>query len=81
MGGAGNRSQYFSRGIGKDQSVLMPVVNDRTRSYDYTRNVAVAGLNRFRLRRGKRHDRNSGLSIYLLIDILPGLLPGKIDSF
>ena len=28
-GSAGNRSKYFSRGIGKDQSVLLPEVNDR----------------------------------------------------
>jgi len=28
-GSAGNRSKYFSRGIGKDESVLLPEVNDR----------------------------------------------------
>ena len=43
----------------------------------HTRNVAVRGLNRFRLRCGKRHDRNSGLAIDLLTD----LLPGEINSF
>ena len=30
-GSAGNSSKYFSRGIGKDQSVLLPEVNDRGR--------------------------------------------------
>ena len=28
-GSAGNRSKYFSRGIGKDQNVLLPEINDR----------------------------------------------------
>jgi hypothetical protein len=28
-GSAGNRSKYFLRGIGNDQSVLFPEVNDR----------------------------------------------------
>jgi hypothetical protein len=30
---AGNRSKYFSRGIGKDQSVILPEVNDRGQYY------------------------------------------------
>jgi hypothetical protein len=30
-GSAGNRSKYFSRGIGKDQSVILPEVSDRGR--------------------------------------------------
>ena len=28
-GSAGNRSKYFSRGIGKNQSALLPEVSDR----------------------------------------------------
>jgi len=28
-GSAGNRSKYFSRGIGKDQTVLLPEDNER----------------------------------------------------
>jgi hypothetical protein len=39
----------------------------------HTRNVAVKGLNCFRLRREKRHDRNSRLSI--------DYCGGEIDSF